>query len=148
VQASWHSLPGKAVGLELGDRACSCAAHLGLIHSRHFLLRTCSIASAEASGVVSRIPPLCSNPLTKTLVKQRSICTEWLRSLEFCDAPDLPQKSRDPTTIVLTSLLYLAFATITIQAPSQESFPENGGAVAFNGITPMFLALRWKRFSR
>lgn len=42
---------------------------------------------------------------------------------------------------------HLAFATSTIQAPSQDCFPEAGGAVAFNGITPMFFALRWKRFS-
>jgi len=73
-----------------------------------------------------------------------------LCSLESCDAAGLPQdlKNLEIQPLFLMFLHHLAFATSTIQAPSQESFPEDGGAVAFNGITPMFLALRWKRFSR
>jgi hypothetical protein len=48
----------------------------------------------------------------------------------------------------LILLHHLDLARSTMQAPSQECFPEAGGAVAFNGITPIFSALRWKRFSR
>ena len=73
-------------------------------------------------------------------------------SPESCDAAGLPQdlkiKSLEIRPFFLMLLHHLAFTTNTIQAPSQESFPEDGGGVAFNGITPMFLSLRWKRFSR
>jgi hypothetical protein len=56
----------------------------------------------------------------------------------------LPQDSRnlEIQSHFLMLSHYFAFATNTRHAPSQESFPEAGGGVSFNGISPMFFALR------
>jgi hypothetical protein len=84
--------------------------------------------------------------------------TKWSRR-NACHANGQPHKSgwRIYVPIFTTTLFVLLFwhhlvpvvpARRTIQAPSQESFPEDGGVVAFNGISPIFLALRSKCFSK
>src|SRR5258708_34785803 len=102
-----------------------------------------SVGAVAMSSSTVIVAALTSQPLPAQGCSRISSGVYYLPT--FCDIGYLILRK---SACAVHHLVTAGPARRTIQAPSQESFPENGGAVAFNGTSPMFLALRWKRFSR
>jgi chloride channel protein, CIC family len=115
------------------------------------------LVSVIADGIAMRLMPKYSI-MTEKLVRRgmrvhmdyETDVLEQVSVEEMMDRelPTISSETLGRCGFPKTMLHHFVFAMSTIQAPSQESFPEDGGAVAFNGITPMFSALSRKRFSR